>query len=115
MKPEVKAKVLPALRSGEYKQTRGRLHLLDHNGGHSFCCLGVIATAMGKEWCETLNHSDEGVSMKIVGTNCATGQLPDDLLVQYGMSPHDQFLLTDMNDCQHMSFEEIANVIEEGM
>jgi hypothetical protein len=37
MKPEIKAKWVKALRSGEYKQGRNRLR-----DGDSFCCLGVL-------------------------------------------------------------------------
>lgn len=38
MNPEVKAKWLPALRSGDYKQTTS---ILNNNQG-GFCCLGVL-------------------------------------------------------------------------
>jgi hypothetical protein len=37
MNPEIKARWVAALRSGGYKQTRGRLR-----HGDSFCCLGVL-------------------------------------------------------------------------
>lgn len=37
MNPEVKAKWIAALRSGEYKQTQGHLRV-----GDAFCCLGVL-------------------------------------------------------------------------
>lgn len=40
--PEFKAKWVAALRSGEYKQCKGALHL---NGGH--CCLGVAEMILG--------------------------------------------------------------------
>lgn len=38
MNPEVKAKWLPALRSGDYRQTTSILN----NGRGEFCCLGVL-------------------------------------------------------------------------
>lgn len=44
MNPEVKAKWLAALRSGEYEQTEGRLH--DKVG---YCCLGVLCDLYTKE------------------------------------------------------------------
>lgn len=51
MNPEVKAKWVAALRSGEYKQSRERV-LADGRGG--FCCLGVLcdlyAKATGSQW-----------------------------------------------------------------
>ena len=37
MNPEIKAKWVAALRSGEYKQAKGQLRI-----GNSFCCLGVL-------------------------------------------------------------------------
>lgn len=47
MNPEVKAKWLAALRSGEYKQTTNKLH--DASG--EMCCLGVLCDLSGlHEW-----------------------------------------------------------------
>ena len=43
MKPELKAKWIAALRSGEYEQTTERM--LDPEGG--MCCLGVLADIQG--------------------------------------------------------------------
>ena len=45
MNPEVKAKWVEALRSGEYRQTKGYLH---RNGG-GFCCLGVLCDVAVKD------------------------------------------------------------------
>jgi hypothetical protein len=39
MKPEIKAKWVEALRSGDFKQGKGYLNNRDDN---SFCCLGVL-------------------------------------------------------------------------
>jgi len=44
MNPEIKAKWLDALRSGEYKQTRYRMKT-----GEGFCCLGVLCDLYAKE------------------------------------------------------------------
>jgi hypothetical protein len=44
MNPEIKAKWVAALRSGEYKQGRGRLNRVD-----KFCCLGVLCDLHAKE------------------------------------------------------------------
>lgn len=44
MDPEVKARWVAALRSGEYKQTKRALRL---DGGH--CCLGVLCDLYAKE------------------------------------------------------------------
>jgi hypothetical protein len=47
-------KWVAALRSGEYKQTRGQL-VNDEGTGH--CCLGVACEVFLKEPCHTLNDS----------------------------------------------------------
>ena len=46
MNQEIKKKWLKALRSGGYKQTRGKLK--SRNG--SFCCLGVLCDIQGAKW-----------------------------------------------------------------
>lgn len=54
MNPEVKAKWVAALRSGEYKQAKGRLR-----DGDAYCCLGVLCDLHAKEtgeyWQETVD------------------------------------------------------------
>ncbi len=45
MNPEVKVKWLEALRSGEYRQTKGTLR----RPGDRFCCLGVLSDLYTKE------------------------------------------------------------------
>ena len=49
MKPEIKARWVAALRSGDYDQGQGRLHAKDANGISSFCCLGVLCDLAEKE------------------------------------------------------------------
>lgn len=44
MNPEIKAKWVAALRSGEYKQGTNRLKMADR-----FCCLGVLCDLHSKE------------------------------------------------------------------
>lgn len=50
MNPEIKAKWVAALRSGDYDQARDYLHRIDG----SMCCLGVLcdihAKEVGEEW-----------------------------------------------------------------
>jgi hypothetical protein len=50
MDPELKAKWVKALRSGEYKQARAALIDGDGMGGRSFCCLGVLCDVLGTQW-----------------------------------------------------------------
>lgn len=50
MKPEIKARWLEALRSGKYKQGRGKLRqAVDVEGGAEYCCLGVLCDLAAKE------------------------------------------------------------------
>jgi hypothetical protein len=39
-----------ALRRGEYLQCFGSLHLVDEDGDHHYCSLGVLAEVMEAEW-----------------------------------------------------------------
>lgn len=59
MNPEVKARWVAALRSGEYRQGLARA-LNDGNGG--FCCLGVLcdlyAKEFGEQWAARKYHKD---------------------------------------------------------
>ena len=48
MNPEIKAKWVAALRSGEYTQTTGALRSEDESG-HSHCCLGVLCEISKRE------------------------------------------------------------------
>lgn len=41
MNPEIKARWVAALRSGQYRQGKGRL-CCEMGGGSSYCCLGVL-------------------------------------------------------------------------
>jgi hypothetical protein len=47
MKPEIVKKWTTALRSGEYKKTKG--HLKDPRGKEAYCCLGVLTCLYNKE------------------------------------------------------------------
>jgi hypothetical protein len=66
MNPEVKAKWVAALRSGEYVQSDARVL---NDGAGSFCCLGVLCDLYSKEagieW-EWTQHS-EGMRLPIGG------------------------------------------------
>ncbi|MDO9068607.1 MAG: hypothetical protein Q7W05_09135 [Deltaproteobacteria bacterium] len=84
MDAELKKKWVAALRSGEYRQ--GKHMLLDSNT-NSYCCLGVLCVAAGKE-----PDSEEYAWLDRV-----TGD--------YG-------LLVKLNDDEDMPFPEIADYIE---
>ena len=56
MKPDIKEKWVTALRSGDYKQGKGRLRTVE---GH-FCCLGVLCDIWAKETETEWNLPGEG-------------------------------------------------------
>lgn len=108
MKPEIKARWVAALRSGDYKQGTG-----DLRKGNSFCCLGVLcqifSVETGTKW-----HSD-GVVFNMLGEDVI---LPREVSewagIQRSYNPElsNGETLTTINDDMGWSFEQIANAIE---
>lgn len=99
MDPVKKKRWVEALRSGEYKQTKGTLNMKNT----CFCCLGVYAdvTDLGT-W--------HGVARQTLTINGTTHQRTCDL--PYTIIPQlIQNTLIDMND-NGKSFTEIADYIE---
>jgi hypothetical protein len=121
MKPEVKAKWLAALRSGEYKQTTRQLRCDD-----SFCCLGVLSDLHAKdtgngEWEEedgVLYYESEGYAKSdilpypVVDWSGLTDSSP---CVRVGITDSkgegSKMMLAELND-EGSTFEEIADLIE---
>ncbi len=99
-----------ALRSGEYKQTKGTLHNLDDGG---FCCLGLGALVLGiasKDYMGVVPYVCEDGEKEI----CDEGP---GYVYDYwrGKTSKDVInILTKMND-RGDTFAEIANWIEEKM
>lgn len=107
---EFRTKWLEALRSGEYSQTTGRLY--DSNVG-GYCCLGVACEIVGidmrnesvsrwllEEYPSALFREDKHPNVK---------NIPDELI------HNDLFTkdLADKNDSNTMTFQDIANYIEQ--
>jgi hypothetical protein len=118
MNPEVKAKWLKALRSGEYKQGRQRLRK-----DNRFCCLGVLCdiyikdTQRGKWENDTFIDVD-GARERGILTNGVVEwsglENGNPTLTVYSEALKDLDSLTEMND-RGMSFNEIANFIEQNL
>jgi hypothetical protein len=110
MDAQLKAKWVEALRSGEYKQTKGTLR-----DGDSFCCLGVLCdiTQHG-QW---VKPSEAGVYRPGVyryhlgGDVYSTMYFPWRLKPEFGLTDDDLHPLMDMND-KGQSFAQIAAHIE---
>ncbi len=110
MDPELKKKWVAALRSGEYKQGRNRLHRKVDN---SFCCLGVL--------CEVAGYQKEEGEMGNVYHVPSFGycyiSLPNEF---FGFtskenvdSPRDKVMIfNDDEGKQHKGFKGIATYIE---
>lgn len=128
MDPEVKTKLLAALRSGEYKQAQEYLHR-----GDGFCCLGVLCDLYRKEkgegvWYPHIDGREHMFSeFKLPGTADAAFS-PHEVNLWAGLShnrnPQGEVerwenrksmrKLASLND-QGQSFEEIAIWIEENL
>jgi hypothetical protein len=102
LKPDVKQRWLDALRSGQYKQTVGRLK--DSEG---YCCLGVLCDVLkgdlGSEWGDAdLKGYDTHPPTPFARHATGDGEL----------FPHWGALIN-RNDIGGKSFEQIADVIEQ--
>lgn len=101
MKKDVKEKWLTALRSGEYTQTKGRLHRTEASrlSSAGYCCLGVL--------CEVAVA--EGVIDSYVAD---AAYLPAAVRTWAGLRFEPMQTLARMNDNRGRSFEQIADYIE---
>ena len=90
MNKEIKENWVAALRSDDYSQ--GTLYLCNRG---RYCCLGVLADVEGHKY------------------DPNTQLLPGDFLKTVELSEHNAGRLMEMNDDEGMSFEEIADWIEE--
>lgn len=105
---------IEALRSDHYIQGRGALR--SHALGEwvdSWCCLGVLLNLMVKPWAwetSTTNpYRDPRLLYSVAGLSAA---IPHSLAQQIGLSEDEQHAFVHMNDCQRLSFRQIADIIE---
>lgn len=115
MKAEIKKKWLEALRSGEYKQTKGVLRR-----GNAYCCLGVLSDIYSKEFgVEWKAHPSD---MDVFNIEDDKGIPPMCIQLWAGLTTPNPLVCTDkisngretlssLND-RGVSFEEIADIIE---
>lgn len=100
MKEAIKKEWVAALRSGKYKQGRGKLR----HQNDTFCCLGVLIDVMGEEWYVVAgNYRCDGL----------TTSLSDRLLDVTELTS--ESTLMKMNDDKRKSFDEIADWIDENL
>ena len=120
MDPELKAKWIAALRSGEYKQGKNRLH---SNEDNSFCCLGVLCEVAGYKK-ENVNHipsfghvDDSGNVYYIPSFGHCAISIPNEFFgftFKEGVdSPRDKVMaFNDAEGKQHKGFKGLATYIE---
>lgn len=113
-------KWVEALRSGEYSQTKGQLHVTE-DSEDSYCCLGVackLAVEAGVP-VKTEEHTEDGVTIHAYNGNGSL--LPDEISAWLGLAECDGTYLKDGdfastlaedNDEHDFTFEQIAEVIE---
>jgi len=111
MNPQIKQKWVDALRSGDYQQTKGRLH-----NEYGFCCLGVLCDLYGKEnnveWEPSTHYKNAYMFQDTVAV------LPLSVMEWVGVGEDNPpvnggpFTLAELND-RGFTFNEIADLIEE--
>lgn len=110
MKTEIAKKWIAALRSGEYRQAKGRLR-----DGSSFCCLGVLCNVHAQEFPDIAKRQRQ--------TNAYIGAEkvpPEEVMEWSGLNERNPVVrfwemersLAELND-EGESFETIADLIEE--
>jgi hypothetical protein len=107
MKPDIKERWIKALRSGEYKQTAGRL---DRNG--SYCCLGVLCELLKDESPYFTKTSIENGKI-CYGDSWSTLNAEQLDYADIDIAASD--ILIKMNDTFVKSFYEIADYIEDNL
>jgi len=115
MNPELKAKWIAALRSGDYRQGRGMLKSVYRED--TYCCLGVLCDVSGMgRW---VHKDDDGLKSTYYEyhSHCSGGRLPWGMGSDIGLPAESQELLISMNDTdEHQkSFDEIADYIEKNL
>ncbi len=99
----VKKEWVKGLRSRKYKQTTGVLK--DHLG---YCCLGVLCNIIDPEnWDQFDNYKYKSKSSEV--------EIPDNLRKKLKITKKQQEKLVELNDDQGLSFNKIADYIEENL
>jgi hypothetical protein len=111
MKQDIKDKWVAALRSGDYKQDTTFLKL-----GDCFCVMGVLCDVvkedLGLDWEFNGSYSYIDRAESIIPKSIAEYVEFDGVVVllQYNDVAHD---ITRLNDTVKLSFDELANLIED--
>lgn len=104
MNPELKARWVEALRSGEYEQGYAKLRSTDD----TYCCLGVLYDIDVGDWVRT---KSEGY---LVGDRYANNHVSQ-YLQSVDVNWQASNKLVDMNDFERKTFAQIADWIEQNL
>lgn len=114
MNPEIKARWIAALRSGEYKQGQNKLSIREPGGTTTYCCLGVLCDLAAKEgiggWV-----GDKPLDFEAGGVG-STYSPPSAVTEWAGLShraPNEEYLELSTRNDDGRSFPELADYIEE--
>jgi len=112
LKKEFKRAWIEALRSGKYEQGFGQLATITYDGSCEFCCLGVAAAISGMNVDDMMSKT---LPPPEVGAEWWEERPEDDKLVSNPpvYLDGDMHTLSDANDFLQLSFNEIADIIEE--
>lgn len=122
MDPDVKAKWVEALRSGEYKQGKG---VLEQEG--KFCCLGVLCDLAVKNGVQVEVGTKLSAMEQARTTYDGAGDMPPKSVVDWAFPGNDwdnwskdnvwnvtpDHHLPTLNDAKGWSFEDIARLVEQ--
>jgi hypothetical protein len=118
MKKNIKKAWVEALRSGEYKQGRGRL-CKTFNGEDLYCCLGVLANECADGyWVQSSDSVYDGY-IEWGFTRSGYDGLPEQVIPislekKLGIDEKTMFRLANINDMGY-TFQQIADWIEESL
>ncbi len=128
MNPEIKAKWIKKLESGQYKQTRGVLRRGELKQEEAYCCLGVLCELYKEEtdkgtWEHWKDRDGKFYNFNIEGGDNSDTDLPSDVVAWAGLSNssiegiipgYKTISAVSLNDFGLLSFTEIAEVLRTG-
>ena len=102
-----------ALRSGDYKQGTGTLRQ-KHPNGDQWCCLGVLVEELRTLGAYDAQWKELGSSYYSI--HDADSSLPEEVQALLGVDPegtYERAWFVHLNDTERLTFDEIADVIED--
>lgn len=117
MKPEIKKRWVDALRSGKYKQ--GKERLKRRGELPKYCCLGVLCDlAVQDGVCEWKDEYDDDLGVACcTPTDESTSTIPVEVQYWSGLKARYPELngvpMAVLNDSRGLTFDDIADLIEE--